>query len=79
MGQRIGNEPVAFVRKCEFSLDTPTLLGELSTSEEHIKHIKAIQVLSNLLNRVAMEAIRINDDDLLELMFRLKLLEVVEE
>lgn len=77
MAQKIGNGPPSFVRNIEFKLDVPTLLSVIATGEEHTKHVQAIQVFSALLDAVAKKAIDIKDPELLDLMFKMKLLKVV--
>ncbi len=77
MAERIGKGPPAIVRNIEFSVDVPTLLNLMATGEEHVKHVQAIQIFSALLDAVAKKAIDINNPELTELMFKMKLLKVM--
>ncbi len=79
MAEKIGNEPVSFIRHIEVTLNTPNLLTVLCLEEEHVKHIQAIQLLSGLLDAVAKRVVTINDPELLDIMFKMKLLKVVNE
>jgi len=74
MAERIGNQAPGFVLNIDMNLDVPRLLAVLATSEEHVKHVQAIEMLSTLLDAVARKAIEINNPELIDLMFKMKLI-----
>ncbi|MCP4374010.1 MAG: hypothetical protein GY797_38785 [Deltaproteobacteria bacterium] len=79
MAQRIGGAPVEFVRHVEVNLNVPDLLTTLCVEEEHVKHAQAIQILGGILDAVARRAVELNDPQLTDLMFKMRLLQVVNE
>ena len=78
MAQKVGNT-ISFVRNVELHLDVPKLLTTLCVSEEHIKHIQAIQLFASTLEKMSRIAIALNDPELLDVMFKMKLLKVLPE
>lgn len=75
MGQKIGNP--TFIVNAELRLNVPQLLAELSLSEEHTKHIQAIQILGGMLDAVANRAMQLNDPILIDCMNKMKLIQTV--
>lgn len=72
MGQKIGNP--TFVR--EIILNVPQLLTEISMSEEHTKHIQAVQILSSMLDAIANRSIQLNDPILIDLLYKMKMIQI---
>ena len=65
--------------KFETKLDFTTLITELMTSEEHIQHLKALHLLSGLLELIAQRGVELNDPILLKLLERLSLITITEK
>ena len=78
MAEKIGNGPPQFIRDVEMHLNVPVLLTNLCVSEEHIQHIQAIQLLAGMLDDISHRVIETKDPVLLELLFKMKLLKVIE-
>ena len=72
MGSKIGKP--GFILNIEPNLNVPQLFAELLVSEEHTKHIRAIQIFEEMLNAVAVRAMKINDPVLIEKLTQMKVI-----
>lgn len=73
MGERIGTDST-FMVDVEFRLDVPQLLTTLCTEETHLKHLKALQIFSAMLDATANRVIEIHDPVLMDLFEKMKVI-----
>lgn len=68
MAHRIGTEVSIVVQNPQWNVNGPDLLTELIMAERNIKNIQKIQVLSGILNAIAIRSTQVQDPITLKLL-----------
>jgi len=79
MAQHLGQGHLMVYDNTQYHLNVPQLLTELQLSEKHSKLLKPLNVLTGLLEAVAIRSVQVGDPILLELFERMKMVTKREE